>query len=260
MRKWMLYLSIVALLVSSLACRTLFPVQDAGAYDALCRESVDGMLDLKKTLEFPAHLQQQDPVRTGDEFDVNQYFDVLTRLKMQPGLVLDYAYMNDGFGGMPLLYARPASQPPYPTSADYYRADPPSYLSSVIVEDTPEGYFQYATLVMLAGEFYLYWHANYGSREIVCGSADLDRIITAHQGESTFGVPMTAVQAARARAIAEPGPVITMSASQVQVRLVVFSDWGGFYRRTYTISRSFPHEILDVRDDNLVEYDCGIVF
>jgi hypothetical protein len=35
---------------------------------------------------------------------------------------------------------------------------------------------------------------------------------------------------------------------------------GGFIRRTYTISRSFPHEILSVEDETLVEYDCGVMF
>lgn len=43
------------------------------------------------------------------------------------------------------------------------------------------------------------------------------------------------------------------------VELVTFTKWGGFYRTTYIFDRSFPHNIIDVKKENLVPYDCGIV-
>lgn len=55
-------------------------------------------------------------------------------------------------------------------------------------------------------------------------------------------------------------PLVTLTDDTALVAVIVFSKWGGFYRYTYTISRSFPHTIMDVKDENLVPYDCGIAF
>jgi len=44
------------------------------------------------------------------------------------------------------------------------------------------------------------------------------------------------------------------------VEVITFTKWGGFYRETYTISREVPHRIMDIKQENLVPYDCGIAF
>jgi hypothetical protein len=82
---------------------------------------------------------------------------------MQAGYDLDYVYHQDGMGGYPLLYARPADQEPYTTEADYLAAaaDQQEYLAFVLPQDNPEGYFEYAAFAMVANQFYLDWHANY---------------------------------------------------------------------------------------------------
>jgi hypothetical protein len=43
------------------------------------------------------------------------------------------------------------------------------------------------------------------------------------------------------------------------VTMLVFTKWGGFYRRTLTINRA-DHSIVDEQDQPLVEYDCGVAF
>ena len=41
--------------------------------------------------------------------------------------------------------------------------------------------------------------------------------------------------------------------------MLVFTKWGGFYRRTLTIGRR-DHVIQDEQNRPLVDYDCGITF
>jgi hypothetical protein len=55
-------------------------------------------------------------------------------------------------------------------------------------------------------------------------------------------------------------PRVILGDETAQVQLITFTKWGGFYLTTYTISRSLPHQILDVQEKNLIHYDCGIMF
>jgi hypothetical protein len=55
-------------------------------------------------------------------------------------------------------------------------------------------------------------------------------------------------------------PVVILQDDVAIVEVVTFTKWGGFYRYTYTISRDLPHTILDLKQENLVPYDCGVMF
>jgi hypothetical protein len=57
-----------------------------------------------------------------------------------------------------------------------------------------------------------------------------------------------------------PGGSVEFGKQMVEVRRMTFTQWGGFYLETYTLSRSMPHTIQDVREKNLVLYDCGVMF
>lgn len=46
----------------------------------------------------------------------------------------------------------------------------------------------------------------------------------------------------------------------VAVSVVMFTDWGGFYRRAFIIDRAFPHRVLDIEEEELVPFDCGVMF
>ncbi len=261
MKKWLIFLALISLLAASLSCQTLLPSTPApvGQLEPLCQQSVSGLQGLTANLEFPKNFQGEHPVKQGGEFDPNRYFEVLSHLKLQAGLTLDYVYSYQGIGGMPLLYARPVSQAPYLTDQELSASQPAPFTSAIVAEDSPEGFLQLAILSVLGPQFYLFWHAGYNDAQILCGSAEIERIITEH-AQGNFGPALDATQKSQARAIANPDPQVEITAEQVTVRLVMFTDWGGFYRRTFLIRRAFPHEILEVKDENLVPYQCGIVF
>ena len=255
-------IAIVALISAMLACQAIIPTQPpTGDSDLDCHETTVAVNDLWSGLTFPQYFREANPARQGDEFDPNRYFVAFTHLTMQDGYVLDYVYHQDGMGGYPLLYARLADQPPYATEADYLAAvsDPPDYMSSVVPQDSPEGYFEYAAFAILANQFYLDWHANYNDWQVLCGEDDIEAIIQELDEKDSFGTPLTASQKRQARNIKAPQPSVALTDDTATVKLLVFTKWGGFYEREFTIRRA-DHVILDVQDTPLVEYDCGIMF
>ena len=81
---------VAAVVLLSVAC-WLIPKQPTPP-SAAWRSTVGDLATLQNGLELPDHFRDQNATRTGDEFDVNEYFSVLDRLSMEPGYVLDYVY------------------------------------------------------------------------------------------------------------------------------------------------------------------------
>jgi len=223
---------------------------------------VEEMSGLQRGLEIPEQFLMfpDEPVKTGAEFDVSVYFDVLDHLSMKPGYALDWVYFAEFIGAEPVLYVRSTNQEPYQTYSQYVIAggtpfgfgeERYEYLDYVQVDGTVEGFFQFIILRILGGQFYLYWHAGYNDTRIVCDRETLDKILN----RISIGDARTRM----ARQI-DPTPVVAIGDDEVTVRMVVFSDWGGFTQLSYRISRDYPHEILDVESDVLMPYDCGILF
>jgi hypothetical protein len=245
---------------SGTATPTASPEPDLAA---VCRETVDGLRALLPD-DMPRELSQENAPRTASDFDIQTYFTVLDHLSLPDGLVLDWVYYWDGMGGFPVIYARPADQEPYLTYADFGKEYGeewefyPNYLDQIVVDGTPAGYLQLALLDVLGGQFYLFWHAGYMLRDVVCDPDGVEAIVT-DKLTGDFGLPMTEEQAAAARDL-DPAPVVTFADNTVSVDLIVFSDWRGFYRLPYAMQRDFPHGATYGEFSVLVPYDCGIMF
>ncbi len=245
-------LILAALSLAPAACGPAAP-------DYGCADTIEALLALRQGLgEIPENLLAESPVENGTEFDPNQYFTVFTHLSMQEGYTLDSVYTYDGMGGYPTLYARNTGWAPFLSWADV-PSGMDNYLDHVQVDDTPEGYLQYALLASTAEQFYLFWHANYNDQEIVCSRDALKDIVRSLRDEE-FGYPITAVEKAQALAIQSIEPVVTLGDETVTVQMVTFTRWGGFYRMTLIIDRSFPHFILDAQQEQLAPYNCGVSF
>jgi hypothetical protein len=244
------------------ACRQA-PAQDSPAMASqtisACGENLKAMQALTGGLELPASFRTKNPVKNGGEFDVMQYFTVLDHLSMQPGYVMDYIYHYDGLGGYPRLYAHPVDQAPFVTEAELDAGgDKPNYLDFVQTDDSPEGYFQYVLLAIMGNQFYLDWHANYNDSQLICDkTAVLAAVTRTDQG---FGKPMPLTARLQAVFLQYVEPLALKGDQTVEIRIITFSLWGGFYRQTYTLQRHFPHAILNTQKQNLVPYDCGVMF
>ncbi len=242
----------------STATETPAPPTATQAATSACAEIVTALAKIQPD-KIPEHLLKTG-VRQADDFDANKYFEVLTHLSMQAGYALDYVYEADSLGGFPLLYARPVDQAPYASMEDVpAERKLPDYLKYVEVEDVEQGYFEYVVMNLMAGRFYLSWHANYNDTQIVCNRQAVEDII-ASINAGDFGNKLDLIQQAKARAIENIEPVVTLAGGVATVEIVTFTKWGGFYRVTYAIRRQFPHTIIDSKEENLVPYQCGVMF
>ncbi len=248
-------------LAAAMAAQQLVAPGQARAADLGCHQLVAAVDAMRSNLPFPDYFSQENPTKQGGEFDPNRYFEAFTHLKMKDGYTLDYVYHQDGMGGYPILYARPVGQAPYANESAYFAdKNHPWYLTFVVPQDNPEGYFEYAVFPVLAGQFYLYWHAAYNDWRVLCGMDDIEKTIKSLEGADLFGTPITDAQKQQARAISDPQPSVALTDATAAVKMLVFTKWGGFYRRTTTIRRA-DHELLGKpQDEQLVEYQCGVMF
>ena len=252
-------LAIAALTAAMLACQTDVLARTQTS-DLGCHEVTSAIEKMHDNLTLPPYFSERNATKHGGEFDANRIFDALSHLKMKDGFVLDYVYHQDGMGGYPVLYARPLDQHPYTNEAEYDAAPKqPDYLAFVIPQDNSEGYFEYVVFATTANQFYRDWHAKYNDWRVVCGMDDVEEVIRSLDGADAVGRPMTTAQKQAARAIKAAGPSVALSDETATVTTLVFTKWGGFYRRTLTINRA-DHSIVEERDEPLVEYDCGIAF
>jgi len=247
---------LLATFSSSLACQFLLPSRTGMISD--CAQIVSAMGGLQAG-DIPQYLFDTGK-KQGDEFDVNQYFNVLTHISIQEGYTLDYVYQNDSLGGYPLLYVHPVDQAPYASTADIPEntqlQDFHDYLE---IEDTEQGYFEYVVIDVMANQFYLFWHANYNDTQMVCNRQQVNDIV-AQVSSGDFGSAMDLPAQTKARTMRNIEPVVRLTGDIAIVEIITFTKWGGFYRYTYTINRGFPPTIVDIKQENLVPYDCGIAF
>lgn len=256
MKKQTIFLLLVAFMISS-SCQWVGRSR-TGTIISACSQIVLQLNNLQ-SLSVPEHLLMTGKKR-GDEFDVNQYFSALSHISMREGYTLDYVYQNDSLGGFPLLYARPLDQISYASIADIpENLELPDFQVYLDIEDTERGYFEYVVMDIMANQFYLYWQANYNDTYIVCNRQQIYDIVTQiNSGE--LGNTMDPAQQAEARMLRDILPIVRLTGDTAVVEIVTFTKWGGFYRLTYAISREVPHKIMDIKQENILPYDCGIAF
>ncbi len=226
------------------------------------QETIDSLQTLHSQLDWPEHLMVEDGTKIGGEFDASEYLTVLSHLSMEPGYALDWVYCYDGMGGYPVLYARPQEQPAYETCSEYSTANSDvsgsDYLEKIQVDGSPEGYFELALLRIMGGQFYLYWHLNYFDTQVFCDRGGLETTVSL-LAETDFGRQLDGLDRRKALRL-DPQPIVEFGDDEVQVSILTFTKWGGFFRRTLTLSLAYPHKLLDDDREELVPYNCGVMF
>ncbi len=216
-------------------------------------------------------------------FDVNDYFSVFDHLSVEPGHTLDYIYMSDGIGGKPVLYAYQESEGPLNSYPEFVQANDSEfqgsyeiikhsddYLVHIQIDDTPDGYFQYAALSIMEDQFYLNWHANYNDTTIITSEEEAFEVFSAanfledqEEGdwtkeESSFYLWTRWIESRIPRL--NYTPAVVMKDEFAIVRFIVFTQWGGFQEITATIKRAFPHEIVNWKQKNQIFYYSGVMY
>jgi hypothetical protein len=118
------------------------------------------------------------------------------------------------------------------------------------------GFLQLVLFDTMKGRFNLYWHSAYCDRHFIATPSGLDAIIS---NISDPLLPLSGSQKRAAQRI-DPAPEVLIGDEMVDIRVTWFTKWGGFNETHYVLSREYPHLILSTESQNLVEYDCGIMF
>lgn len=244
---------------------------DAVDLTAACRSIINGYEALRENSPYPDNLSEGYAFHQAGDFDPNAYFEFLTHTSMTPGKVLDYIYFSDELGGLPLVYSRDENAPQFKSYEEfmasfdeevtnersydslYHNYD---YLVDVHIDGSPESYLEFISLVMLGDQFYLWWHGLYNDTRLMCDASDLSYV---KQDLQQFELTFTDDELAQINRI-NYTPKVDIQESQVAIRVVTFSKWGGFYEYTFYVEKDDPFQLIDVQSTPLLEYDCGIAF
>jgi hypothetical protein len=209
------------------------------------------------------------------EFPAPVILAAFPRLSLPPGTTLDYVYHKSNMGGWPVLYSRPVDATPFDTFAELTNAMPHAqarglltntwsqgfgfYLDDIQTDGTVDGYFQLIALYLMGDQFFNLWHDGYHDERIICTPSGLDDLFQksdSQRTDSDHGIPDEVRAAAHALPLA---PRVDIQRDTVRISVVVFTKWGGFQQRTFTVSRRRPHALLHEELQELVNYSCGYV-
>ena len=156
----------------------------------------------------------------------------------------------------PILYVRKTSEERHASFFDTMEAPGYKYLNYVHIENNEQGYFQFALLSLLGGKFYLYWHANYFDTIVICSKDALDNVIERYHLNKR--IPETVIE--KLKNTKYFLPLVNIDDKWATVKLLKFSKWGGFFLKYVSIQRTFPHKIDVKKSENIVHYNCGVMF
>jgi hypothetical protein len=210
------------------------------------------------------------------DFDPNGYFKAFDRLTIEPGYTLDFVYLNDGGGAKPVVYAHSIEEEPLNGYRDYLETrnikHPGSfaaikgsddYLRHVQIEDTPEGYIQFAALSIIDDQFCLYWHALYNDTRIITSAEQAGNVFKRF-AKNTEGITHKWYLRNLERVVEgipelDYTPTVEMRAKKAIVHMIVFSEWGGFSELRFVINREFPHKTR-LSSKTRLYFDSGVTF
>jgi hypothetical protein len=228
--------------------------QDDNITNLACQKIVDALSLLQKKYK-SIDYTKDTPMLEG-MFNVNEYFSVLEHLQIESGYTLDYVYHNLGGSGHPYIYARKANQTPYKVFTEIAKDSENDWLNHVQIDSSKQGFFQFVVLRKMGPQFYLYWHSAYNDHTIVCDRDGLEKVLS-RQTFQNIKIPQDVQEKARKLDIT---PKVNYDNSKVIIKIVYFTNWGGFIEETSTISLNFPHQIIDTKTQTLVIYNCGVQF
>jgi hypothetical protein len=256
------------------------PLFTTSAETALSAEAMQKIIDDFRAMqpkEVTKNIEEGNPPGKED-FNINDYFNVLTHLSMEPGYVLDYIGLYDiGFGGRPIIYVRKKIDNPFSSFKAFESALNPknitdnifSFVSVVMggndlsdckirIDGSKEGFFEYIVLQEMGRQFYLSWHAHYDDATVICADSGLQKAI--EEAETSFSERPLPEDVMRRIRYLKLEPTVTFDGDSAIVKITVFTKWGGFFRSVYTIDRNYPHEIKNIQGHKIIEYDCGVTF
>ena len=218
------------------------------------QSKIDSIKSIQKAIRNPVAIPNYNLDEISNEFDANEYFNILTHLTLAKGYRLGFVW-----NGLPHLYSYQNNRiKDYKMYEEVLKNnnitinDKP-YLNHIEVDDTAEGYFEFAILATLGEQFLLFGHANYNDVIVVCDSAKIVEI-----RENISERNLAPLEISNEKVLCDKlEPMTRIFEGIVSVEFLTFSKWTGFVKKTYFIERYFPHKILNIESEIVQKYNCG---
>jgi hypothetical protein len=107
----------------------------------------------------------------------------------------------------------------------------------------------------MSGQFYLWWHAAYNDKTIICTEKAANEIVSGLRSEYA-----PTAELLKQIPQLDYSPKIDIQGNIVNIKVIAFTKWGGFIQEESNISRQFPHTVTEVENKTLIPYDCGLRF
>ena len=210
--------------------------------------------------------------RDSIDFDVNSFFSVLNHLKVRDNYKLDYVYKYYSIGGYPILYCIKKDYRQLKTvhEFDSLHISTDSFLNFIEVDDSPDSYIQIILLHIMHNQFLRYWHDFYRDEVLIFNNDGLKDVIDNGYYSYTNNYDKTLLNGYnlkkenldfyRSSKDINPNVILKFFEKHVEMEVLIFSNWYGFKRIKFRISRIFPHRIENISKKIILAYNCNIQF
>lgn len=130
------------------------------------------------------------------------------------------------------------------------------YLKHVSTDGSDESFIELATMRIVAGQFYLFWHALYNDSTPVLTKEKAAKVLSGAPKQDHMSASFRPPEITASLLC----PRVERTATAVVVTLHVFSRWGGLCRQTFEFTPDFPHRISERETEIVVPYYSGIVY
>jgi hypothetical protein len=237
---------------------------------------LNGLKQIHKTIKLKRDTAKNNYVC---HISFKEYFSVFDKLKIDTNWVLESHYRHFGDAGRPLILGfqdslklsdsiksilklnfegmKFQSLLEYGISEKLFKyQDSVDYLDAIHISDDNMGYFQFVIFVLIGDNYCKYGHSNYRELSIITSLEQLKKLAGL---EDDFYYKFNKNQVEKILQLA-PAPKIISNRKEVKIELLTCSPWGGFVKKKFSVSKSWPHKLKMLKRDTLLEYNCKVMF
>lgn len=179
--------------------------------------------------------------------DFNIFLKCFPCLKMKSGYVLDYVFDLKPFVSKIYLYARKKEDLPLLTTKQYlarYKENNYDFIDKMEIPFTAEGLFDLALFIMMIQTVYLWDHGNYNYKTFLYTPKKTVLFRNAEYYQDLLKIYQS--------------PYCVFDEDKYSIGMLTQSEWGGVFLTTVSFDKDMKN--ITFEEENLIEYDCGILF
>ncbi len=247
--------------------------QSGGYASAIPTDEYQELADRIKKIEPKYSFDPYGHEGAHKSFDVNGYFNILNRLKVNQGYLIDFVYCALPGYGRPYIYKRDKNSVPFDVKTacailDDIKWNPDaveqmttSYMRAVDVDGSSASLIQFIILYLTGDQFFLFDHARYHDDVLIFSKSKMDQILNSKCPFHIEALPdKIKVEARKIDVIPTFEESKEHDMQHITVKVVTFSLWKGFQRRSFVFNKDMHFYLVRTTTDTIVPYDIGVRF